>query len=115
MGRRTSKAGGRWKNSARKVMQERYSKPSQISQRNQAAGKHGNILTGSNKIAQRWAEYCSELYNFGAEVNRTILHEDGETKCEGEERESEILRSEVEIAMKGLKNNKSPKSLTVVS
>ena len=53
-------------------------------------------------------EYCSELYNYEAEVDRSILDEDVESKCEGEEREDEILKSEVEIAIKGLKRNKIP-------
>ena len=70
--------------------------------------EQGNLLTGSNEIAQRWKECCSELYNYEADIDRSILGEDVESKCEGEEWEDKILRSEVEIAIKGLKKNKSP-------
>ena len=57
---------------------------------------------------QRWKEYCSELSNYEADIDRSILDEDVKPKCEGEEWEDKILRSEIQIAIKGLKKNKSP-------
>ena len=70
--------------------------------------KDGKVLCGSTEVAQRWKEYCSELYNYKGDVDRNILNEDVETKGAEEDQECEILRSEVEAAIGSLKKNKSP-------
>ena len=53
----------------------------------------GKLLTKGSEIAERWKNYCSDLYNRAAVVDRDILKEDVETKEEDEE--LEILESEV--------------------
>ena len=67
--------------------------------------KEGKLLTSSSDIANRWKEYCEELYNFKDDVDRTVLEEDVVTE---EDHEGEILRAEVELAVRSLKTNKSP-------
>ena len=57
---------------------------------------------------ERWKEYCDELYSYKAEVGQNVLNEDVATMGQKEDKESEILRSEVEIAVRSLKRNKSP-------
>eukprot|EP00795_Rhopilema_esculentum_P013000 gene13000-3768_t len=53
--------------------------------------KEGKLLTSSSDIANRWKEYCEELYNFKDDVDRTVLEEDVVTE---EDHEGEILRAE---------------------
>ena len=66
----------------------------------------GKLLTKGSEIAERWKNYCSELYNHAAVVDRDILKEDVKTKEEDEE--LEILESEVRKAIKQLKEQKAP-------
>ena len=72
--------------------------------------KNGDLLPWSNDIAERRKEYCEELYKHKAEVDQNVLDEDMETKGQKEDKESEILRLEVEIAVRSLKKNKSPRA-----
>jgi hypothetical protein len=63
--------------------------------------KHGNALTQSDEILERWKEYCKEMYE---DVNN--ITDDGditEAECE-----PEPLLEEVRWAIKGLKHGKSP-------
>jgi hypothetical protein len=64
--------------------------------------ENGKLLTESNEIAQRWKAYCNELYNYKVDVDKDILNEDVESKGK-EDQESEILRAEVELAVRSLK------------
>ena len=43
----------------------------------------GKLLTKGSEIAERWKNYCSELYNHAVVVDRDILKEDVETKRGG--------------------------------
>eukprot|EP00794_Sanderia_malayensis_P019588 gene19588-biopygen14544 len=70
--------------------------------------KDGKVLSGSTEVSQRWKEYCNELYNYKADVDRNILNEDAETRGAEEDKKCEVLRSEVEAAIGSLKKNKSP-------
>lgn len=69
------------------------------------ADKEGNILTEEQEIHQRWTEYCKDLYNTKTTVDPTVLQTEPHTN---EEEEFNILRSEVERAVKELKAGKSP-------
>ena len=68
--------------------------------------KEGNVITESSAVLDRWTEYCRELYNHKLNVNKEDL---GETnKRENNPIETQILRDEVEEAVKKMKNGKSP-------
>ncbi|VEN37907.1 unnamed protein product [Callosobruchus maculatus] len=63
--------------------------------------KNGMLLTDKKQITERWREYCEELY-FDEQIN------DQQRQINNTDREPEILKSEVEDAIKKLKNNKAP-------
>ena len=95
-------------NNARKVLKTIKNLTEQrCRQINVIEDKNGDLLTGSNDIAERWKEYCDELYDYKAEADQNVLNEDVETKGQKEDKDSEMLRSEVEIAVRSLKKNKS--------
>ena len=66
------------------------------------------VLTGSSKVAERWKEYCNEIYNYRANADRKMQDEDVDRKGEEEDQECELLRSEVEAAIRSFKKDKSP-------
>jgi hypothetical protein len=57
--------------------------------------KKGKCLTEED-ILQRWTEYCSELYNYRATGDHTILNTHSATNNDS----YPILREEIEVAMK---------------
>ena len=65
--------------------------------------RSGKCLTEERQILNRWTEYCSELYNYKANGDPSVL------KCpqSGTEEDHPILRSEVEAAVRSLKKWKS--------
>ncbi|XP_063595249.1 uncharacterized protein LOC134772112 [Penaeus indicus] len=66
--------------------------------------KTGQLLTNNTEVTARWKEYCRELYQHQADVDRTLL---AEATSEGEI-EQDILESEVRAAIIKLKMNKAP-------
>ncbi|XP_042879838.1 craniofacial development protein 2-like [Penaeus japonicus] len=66
--------------------------------------KTGQLLTNNTEVTARWKEYCRELYQHQADVDRTVL---AEATSEGEP-EPVILESEVRAAIIKLKMNKAP-------
>ncbi|XP_037776987.1 uncharacterized protein LOC119573958 [Penaeus monodon] len=66
--------------------------------------KTGQLLTNNTEVTARWKEYCRELYQHQADVDRTVL---AEATSEGEP-EPVILESEVRAAIIKLKLNKAP-------
>ncbi|XP_042881951.1 uncharacterized protein LOC122259316 [Penaeus japonicus] len=66
--------------------------------------KTGQLLTNNTEVTARWKEYCRELYQHQADVDRTVL---AEATSEGEP-EPVILESEVRAANIKLKMNKAP-------
>lgn len=65
----------------------------------------GNIPTETAKIQDTWTEYIKDLYNYPISTNGVILT----TLAQGgpgpeEEKEPETIRSELEEAVKELKN-----------
>ena len=64
--------------------------------------KSGNTLTEMNDILKRWNEYGTQLFDTGTEEISTTPN------INVEEKEPEPLFSEVEAAIRQLKNGKSP-------
>ena len=66
-------------------------------------GRSGKCLTEERQILNRWTEYCSELYNYTANGDPSVL------KCTQTDTEDDhpILRREVEAAVQSLKKGKS--------
>ena len=67
--------------------------------------KNGETLTGTEKITDRWKRYCEEMYSDKQPVNK-----DQSKKNENLEDEPCLppLKSEIEWAIKSLKDGKSP-------
>ena len=65
--------------------------------------KKGEPLTEEKDILKRWTEYCSELYNYetNGDPEFALAHESTFNESE------DILREEVEAAVKMLKKGKS--------
>ena len=65
--------------------------------------RSGKCLTEERQILNRWTEYCSELYNYKANLDPSVL------KCPQTDTEDDhpILRREVEAAVRSLKKGKS--------
>ena len=65
--------------------------------------RSGKCLTEERQILNRWTEYCSELYNYKANGDPSVLN------CPQTEKEDDhpILRKEVEAAVQSLKKGKS--------
>ena len=63
----------------------------------------GKCLTEEQQILNQWTEYCSELYNYKANGNPSVL------KCPQTDTEDyhPIIRTEVEAAVQSLKKGKS--------
>ena len=63
----------------------------------------GNCLTEERRILSRWTEYCSELYNYKANGDPSVLI------CPQTDTEDDhpILHREVEAAVQSLKKGKS--------
>ena len=63
----------------------------------------GKCLTGEREILNRWAEYCTELYNHKANGDPSVLD------CSQTDTEDDhpILRKEVDAAVQSLKKGKS--------
>ncbi|KAK3894356.1 hypothetical protein Pcinc_001893 [Petrolisthes cinctipes] len=71
---------------------------------NNIQDKHGNCLTEKDEISKRWTEYCSELYNHQINGDPTVLNCPQSTNLD----DFPILREEIELAIKSLKNGKTP-------
>ena len=65
--------------------------------------RSGKCLTEEQQILNRWTEYCSELYNYKANGDPSVLN------CPQIDTEDDdpILRREVEAAVQSLKKAKS--------
>ena len=68
-----------------------------------AQDRSGKCLTKERQILNRWTEYCSELYNYKANGDPSVLN------CPQSDTEDDhpILRREVEAAVQSLKKGKS--------
>ena len=66
-------------------------------------GRSAKCLTEERQILNRWTEYCSELYNYKANGDPSILN------CPQTDTKDEhpILRRDVEAAVQSLKKGKS--------
>ena len=64
--------------------------------------RSGKCLTDERQILNRWTEYCSELYNYKANGDPSVLN------CPQTDTEDDhpILREEVEVAVQLLKKGK---------
>ena len=65
--------------------------------------RSGKCLTEEREILNRWTEYCTELYNYKANGDPSVLD------CPQTDKEDDhpILRREVEAAVQSLKKGKS--------
>ena len=63
----------------------------------------GKCLTEEREILKRWTQYCTELYNYKASVDPSVLN-CPQTDTEGDHT---ILRKEVEAAVQSPKKGKS--------
>lgn len=66
--------------------------------------KNGNILWEQEKVLERWREYCTELY----QEEPTALQDEALPRLVRNQQEPNIIRTEVEHAIKYLKSNKAP-------
>ena len=64
---------------------------------------YGEILTEEKQITDRWAEYCSELYNHQINGDPSVL------TCQESANDDDhpILREEIEAGVRALKNGKA--------
>eukprot|EP00794_Sanderia_malayensis_P006629 gene6629-biopygen5401 len=69
--------------------------------------KSGTLLSTTEEVTSRWKEYCEELYNCKADKDESILKELKE-QASPIETAPPILLSEIEHAVRSLKNNKTP-------
>ena len=65
--------------------------------------RSGKCLTEERQILNRWTEYCSELYNYKANGDPSVLD------CPKTDTEDDhpVLRREMEAAVQSLKKGKS--------
>ena len=70
--------------------------------------KKGNLLTERTAIANRWKEYCEELYNYNLTCDKDLLEKLRSISATTEDEDPPILTSEIEAAIEGLKEGKSP-------
>lgn len=68
----------------------------------------GNMLTNKIDIVTRWAEYCSLLHNADVNIDENTLQQIGSDNANDEDHTPAMQRSEVEEAIKHIKDNKSP-------
>ena len=73
--------------------------------------KNGKLLTNIDEIFAKWKEYCEELYNHEAqrdpEIITMLTNEESQHQYD---KELPIIKDEVIVAIKKLKNDKSPKT-----
>ena len=87
----------------RKLTQEKTSRLSIIKDKN------GKILVEKDQVIRRVQEYCCELFTKDPDYDETtVLNELERLISEAGENSPDITREEVELAIKSLKNNKSP-------
>ena len=69
----------------------------------------GTLLTQQDDILKRWTEYAKQLYSDTGEYDISVLS-NLEARHDGDDNEEDatILREEVELAIKKLKDRKSP-------
>ena len=65
--------------------------------------RSGKCLTEERQILNRWTEYCSELFNYKANGDQSVLN----CPLRDTEDDHPILRIEVEAALQSLKKGKS--------
>jgi hypothetical protein len=72
--------------------------------------ENGKVLMNNTEIVQRWTRYCSELYKEQLDQNTTeiLIKELKEISPPCRDNNNDILKEEVERAVRRLKNNKSP-------
>ena len=68
--------------------------------------KNGNILTDRSQVADRWREYCEELYNYRGPVDNNIPNR--LSNVQEQEKDPPITLDEVVEAVRKLKKGKSP-------
>ena len=68
--------------------------------------KAGNIRGESKEIAERWREYCFELYNLQLNVDNSIINR--LENHQEQEADPPIILEEVKEAIKNLKKHKAP-------
>lgn len=71
---------------------------------------NNKIVVNKKEVLQRWTRYCNDLYNeqLDPKVAEMLIQELKDISPPNIENESDILRVEVERAVRRLKNNKSP-------
>ena len=72
---------------------------------NSIKDKNGDIIMEKSKIMKRWTEYCTELYNYELQGDDRVLDTEN---SQSDDKVNDILKSEVEEAVKMLKKGKSP-------
>ena len=70
---------------------------------NSIKDKNGEVIIEKNKILERWAEYCTELYNHKLNGDANVL---STSKSSNNDTEDLLLKSEIEEAVKMLKKRK---------
>src|SRR3984885_5551804 len=75
--------------------------------------KEVKTLENKEEIKQRWKQHYEEIYNEGNPVDRTVLEELPVNNKE--EQMMNIMRSEVETAIKNLKRKKAPGEDTITA
>ncbi|XP_072039417.1 uncharacterized protein [Amphiura filiformis] len=70
--------------------------------------KDGHLLTEKKEISNRWKEYCEELYNYNLTSDHNLLNRLKAMANTEQEEDPPILTSEVEEAMRNMKDGRSP-------
>lgn len=70
--------------------------------------ENGRILVDEEKIKQRWASYIEELYEAKKKPSNEEIHMEEEQEVENDSKGPEIIRAEIQEAIKYMKLRKSP-------
>ena len=68
--------------------------------------RNGSLLTDNADVLTRWTEYCQELYNYELKPYTSILK--SKTSSVDETDDVQVMKEEVEEALRTLKGGKSP-------
>src|SRR6266550_6007049 len=89
----------------KRVKQTTWDKKCKVGRKCEIEDKNGEIITDEKEVANRWKEYIEDLYNSHENKNREMIEQEWEVR--EDEIGPEILKEEVFLAMKEMKNGKA--------
>src|SRR6266576_1795586 len=89
----------------KRVKQTTWDKKCKVGRKCEIEDKNGEIITDEKEVANRWKEYIEDLYNSHEKKNREMIEQEWEVR--EDEIGPEILKEEVILAIKEMKNGKA--------